>query len=202
MYLLQAILSVIGPVLGRAFPVQAERKSPRPRVIDQNAAFTRLCPFVWYGEALANELLFGKYPLTVGIEYLSGCIDRRFGSGDRYHLTAPKDIAMRVPDEIRKSVLFIGVKEDLPEWEWKGTGYLIAIRDAQHMFSGIMQHEGQIYSTTFSYPFMFLATARHVAEKLEGRDFALRTNKLDGSLAILEGHADQQWWYHPLRKNI
>jgi len=58
MYLLQAILSVIGPVLGRAFPVQAERKSPRPRVIDQNAAFTRLCPFVLYGEALANELLF------------------------------------------------------------------------------------------------------------------------------------------------
>jgi len=152
------------------------------------------------GEALAKELLIGNYPLTVGIEYLSGWVDRRFGSGDRYHLTPPKDFDMRVPDEIRKSVLFIGVREDLPEWEWKGTGYLVAIRDAHHIFSGMIEHEGHTYSTTSSYPFLFLATARHVAEELEGKDFALRTNKQDGSLAILEGHADQTWWYHPTER--
>jgi len=51
-----------------------------------------------------------------------------------------------------------------------------------------------------SYPFMFLATARHVAEKLEGKDFALRANKKDGTLAIIEGHADQKWWYHPTER--
>jgi hypothetical protein len=51
-----------------------------------------------------------------------------------------------------------------------------------------------------AYPFMFLATARHVAEELEGKDFALRANKKDGTIAIIEGHADQKWWYHPTER--
>ena len=108
---------------------------------------------------------------------------------------------MRVPDEIRKSVVFIGVKEDLPEWEWKGTGYLIGVPDARHIFQDPPQeYKGSVFSGTTAYPFMFLATARHVAEKLEGRDFALRANKTDGSIVIIEGHADQKWWYHPTEK--
>lgn len=159
-----------------------------------------LTPFA--AAACREKAPMGNYPLTVGIGFAHtfGCIDQRFGSGDRYHLTAPKDIAMRVPDEIRKSVLFIGVKEDLPEWEWKGTAYLIAVPDAHHVFTDPVEFKGKPYHATISYPFMFLATARHVAEKLEGKDFALRTNKLDGSIAILEGHADQKWWYHPTEK--
>jgi hypothetical protein len=108
---------------------------------------------------------------------------------------------MRVPDEIRKSVLFIGVKEDLPDWEWVGTGYLIAVPDARHEFEDEpIEQAGHWFYGGASYPFIFLATARHVAEKLEGRDFALRTNKNDGSVAILEGHSDQKWWYHPTEK--
>lgn len=138
----------------------------------------------------------GNYPLTVGIqnEYLSGCIDRRWGSGERYHLTAPTDIDMRVPDEVRKSVLFIGVKDDLPEWEWKGTAYLIALPDGPRTLAEDSESE------VLSYPFMLLATARHVAEKLEGKDFALRTNKKDGTFVVLEGHASQKWWYHPTER--
>jgi hypothetical protein len=145
----------------------------------------------------------GNYPLTVGTKasYLPGCTDRRFGDGDRYHLTPPKDIAMRVPDEIRKSVLFIGVREDLPEWEWKGTGYLIAIAGPNLIFKETLtDKQGRTFFGESSYPFIFLATARHVAEKLEGKEFALRANKLDGSIAIIEGHADQKWWYHPTEK--
>jgi len=108
---------------------------------------------------------------------------------------------MRVPDEIRKSVLFIGMKGDLPEWEWKGTGYLIAIPGPTFRFKNTLTNkEGRTFHGESSYPFMFLATARHVAEKLEGKEFALRANKLDGSIAILEGHADQKWWYHPTEK--
>lgn len=38
---------------------------------------------------------------------------------------------MRVPDEIRKTVLFIGVKNDLDEWEWIATDYLIALSGLQ-----------------------------------------------------------------------
>jgi hypothetical protein len=107
---------------------------------------------------------------------------------------------MRVPDEIRKTVLFIGVKEDLPEWEWKGTGYLIAVPGYPHISQTASHHEGKRWVTTTMVPFVFLATARHIAEKLEGKDFALRANKQDGSLAILEGHATQRWWYHPTEK--
>ncbi len=104
---------------------------------------------------------------------------------------------MRVPDEIRKTVVFVGVREDMPEWEWKGTGYLIGAADFTHVFSSILKIEGRNFLTVSSFPFILLATARHVAKKLEGRDFALRTNKLDGTIAIIEGHSDQKWWYHP-----
>lgn len=107
---------------------------------------------------------------------------------------------MRVPDEIRKSVLFLGVRQGLPEWHWGGTGYLIAFPDVNLIFKETTQYKGQTFHNTLSHPFMFLATARHVAERLEGKDFAIRTNKLDGSLAIIEGHADQKWWYHPTEK--
>lgn len=93
---------------------------------------------------------------------------------------------MRVPDEIRKSVLFIGVKDELPEWEWKGTGYLLKVLVPDNVVEG--------------RPIIFLATARHVAEKLESRDFALRLNSNNGQLAIIEGGADQKWWYHPTEK--
>jgi hypothetical protein len=108
---------------------------------------------------------------------------------------------MRVPDEIRKSVLFIGIKEDLPEWEWKGTAYLIAIAGPNLIFKETLtDKQGRTFFGESSYPFIFLATARHVAEKLEGKEFALRANKLDGTIAIIEGHADQRWWYHPTEK--
>lgn len=131
-----------------------------------------------------------------------GVIDKRFGSGDRYHLTVPADFYMRVPESVRKSVLFIGVKEDLPEWEWKGTAYLIALPRFSHVLKHppVEPRDGEIIQPVSFYPFMFLATARHVAEKLEGRDFALRTNKKDGTVAILEGHADHKWWYHPTER--
>jgi len=157
-----------------------------------------------HGQEHAEPIIFtaplkGNYPLTVGTQDFS-VVDSRFGSGDRYHLTPPKDINMRVPDEIRKSVVFIGVKEDLPEWEWKGTGYIIAVPEPNFIFNEVLEHRGKKFEGQASYPFLFLATARHVAEKLEGRDFAFRANKIDGSIAIIEGHADQKWWYHPTEK--
>jgi hypothetical protein len=123
--------------------------------------------------------------------------DRRFADGDRYYLTPPKDIEMRVPDQMRKTVLFIGLTGDLPEPEWKATGYLVAVPDAVRTLNSVDSYG---YSGTVTYPFTFLATARHVAEKLEGREFALRVNRLDGSIAIIRGQADTKWWYHPTER--
>jgi hypothetical protein len=121
--------------------------------------------------------------------------DTRFADGDRYYLTPPKDIYMRVPDQLRKTVLFIGVIGDLPEPEWRATGYLVAVPDAIRTLTDIVSPHG--YTGTVNYPFTFLATARHVAEKLEGKEFTLRVNRHDGTIAIIRGLADTRWWYHP-----
>jgi len=102
---------------------------------------------------------------------------------------------MRVPDQLRKTVLFIGVFGDLPEPEWKATGYLVAVPDAVRTLRDIPTPYG--YTGTVAYPFTFLATARHVAEKLEGQRFALRVNRLDDTIGIIHGQADTKWWYHP-----
>lgn len=107
---------------------------------------------------------------------------------------------MRVPDEIRKSVLFIGIKGDMPEYEWRGTGYLISSEDSQVLFKRTEEYKGIEVESVGSMPFMFLATARHVAEALEGKEFALRINTKNGAHTTIEGHADQKWWYHPTEK--
>jgi hypothetical protein len=130
-----------------------------------------------------------------------GWIDRRFGGGDRYHLSRPKDSYMRVPDEIRKTVLFIGVKNRLGAWDWSGTGYLIALSDYQLRWSETMEENGKQFATSTAHPFRLLATARHVAEKLEGVDFALKTMTVDGQPRIIEVPAGQQWFYHPTEKD-
>jgi hypothetical protein len=132
-----------------------------------------------------------------------GYLDQRFGGEDRYHLTPPKGIDMRVPDKIRKSVLFIGVRdEDTLEWVWKGTGYLIAVPQPGAVFRGVSQESGRTIHGALHYPFMFLATAKHVAEKIEGKEFALRVNTLNGTTRIIEGHPNQKWWYHPIEREF
>jgi len=126
---------------------------------------------------------------------LVGCIYQRFGGGDHYHLTPPEDFYMRVPDQVRKSVLFVGIEQDLPEWEWKGTAYLVTVPPS--VFQETTEHRH--YSGDEGQQIL-LATARHVAEKCEGKDFALRVNVKDGSLRLIKGHANQKWWYHPTEK--
>ena len=106
---------------------------------------------------------------------------------------------MRVPDEIRKSVLFIGTLENPDEPKWRATGYFLAVPDLM-ITKPDEWVKGMGVRSTISYPFRFLATAKHVAEKLEGEEFALRVNKIGGGVAILKGHADTKWWYHPTDK--
>ncbi len=103
---------------------------------------------------------------------------------------------MRVPDQIRKSVVFIGVYGDLLEPEWRATAYIVAVPDAMRKF----RQEDERYVLTSVYPFTFIGTARHVAEKLEGKRFALRVNTRDGAVRIIQGEADTRWWYHPTER--
>lgn len=108
---------------------------------------------------------------------------------------------MRVPDDVRKTVLFIGIKDSFGDWDWRATGYLIALSDYQLHWSETKEYDGKQFSTSDMRPFRLLATAKHVAEKLEGNDFALKTMTVDGEPRIIEGHADQRWFYHPTEKD-
>jgi hypothetical protein len=110
------------------------------------------------------------------------------------------DGSMRVPDEIRKTVLFIGLKNDLDEWDWRATGYLIALDNFQLHWSETVDCEDKQFHITSAHPFRLLATAKHVAEKLEGKEFALKTMTADGQPRIIEAHGDQRWFYHPTEK--
>lgn len=149
-------------------------------------------------EEKTNQKIYGNYPLTVGI--ISGHIDRRFGDGDRYYLTPPKDIDMRVPDGIRKTALFIGIKEDPDNPTWCATGYFLSVPQSVISALPLPQTKAGRFFETHHLPFKFLATAAHVAKELEGNEFALRVNKKDGGVAIIHGNAYTRWWYHPTDK--
>lgn len=120
--------------------------------------------------------------MTVGTQNLR-LVDERFGDGPRYYLTEPKDIRMRVPDQVLKTVLFVGLPE-IPDPEYRGTGFIVTVPGTQD------NH------------FAFMVTASHVAEKLEGNDFYIRANKKRGGKVELRGFADNPWWYHPTEREF
>jgi hypothetical protein len=112
----------------------------------------------------------------------SNYVDVRLAGKTRYHLTPPSDINMRVPDNVRKCVLFVG-EPRIPDPHFGGTAFVVSVR-------------GELGND-----FQFLVTARHVAEEIEGQDFVLRCNKKDGTPVVLEGHPDTRWYYHPTERS-
>jgi hypothetical protein len=103
---------------------------------------------------------------------------------------------MRVPDQVRKAVLFVGM--DGPSGpEYGGTAYIVALPGGHGTITS--QTKDQV-TTEVRFPFTFLVTARHLAEELEGNDFYLRVNRNDGSIAVIKVNAETPWWYHPSEK--
>ena len=90
---------------------------------------------------------------------------------------------MRVPDQVRKTVVFVGLPET-PDPQYRGTGFIVTVPGTQD------NH------------FAFMVTARHVAEKLEGNDFYIRANKKCGGMVELRGFGDNPWWYHPTEREF
>ncbi|MGA8735807.1 MAG: hypothetical protein WB558_17955 [Terriglobales bacterium] len=78
-------------------------------------------------------------------------------------------------------MLFVGLPE-IPEPEYGGTAFIVTWPGRNHN------------------DFAFMVTARHVAEKLEGRDFYIRANTKKGKAVDLHGLPDNPWWYHPTEK--
>jgi hypothetical protein len=107
-------------------------------------------------------------------------VDKRIANAEVWHLMPPKDINMRIPDDFKKCVTFIGFETD-GGYQFCGTGFFIGMRPAK--------------ATAFI--FVYLVTAKHVAVQLAGREFVLRVNKKDGTSQIMKGPADFKWHYHP-----
>ena len=134
------------------------------------------------GEALAKELLFGNYPLTVGNKYAHP-VDLRLGGYPRWWLRPPSDINMRLPNQVLNTVCFIA--HDEAEIRFGGTGFLVAIKGA---------HENA---------FLYTVTAKHVAEAVEHGPYVFGVNTKHGKKVILEteGSDPVKWYYHPTEPN-
>jgi hypothetical protein len=85
---------------------------------------------------------------------------------------------MRVPDEVRQCVAFIGVDST----KFGGTGFFVNIPSLS------------IPNAFYSY----FVTAKHVADNTIDRDFVVRMNKIDGpAVPVLSQKGTTRWWLHP-----
>jgi hypothetical protein len=96
---------------------------------------------------------------------------------------------MRIPDDVKKCVAFIGIKKVesvIEELDYCGTGFIASVQSLKH--------------PRISFP--YLVTAKHIAEGLRGIDIFIRINTKDGKSAIFRlGANEVQWWYHPEDKS-
>lgn len=124
--------------------------------------------------------------------------DRRFAGSNQVWLSPPKDAFVRVPDGILKTAVFLG-KDGPTGKEYGGTGYIVSLAYGPGY---IMTRETASGTEVASYPFMFICTARHVAQELEDSDFYVRANYKRGGLAELkQDYENVQWWYHPTEED-
>jgi hypothetical protein len=115
--------------------------------------------------------------LTVGTQFRH-IIDDRIGGVSRHYLTEPTDINMRVPDDVRKCVAYLG-KEVGTEKVYGGTAFFVAVS-----------------SEVTPLHFMYLVTAKHCADAIDGIEFWVRVNSKTGG--VIELKADGVRWYrHP-----
>jgi len=96
---------------------------------------------------------------------------------------------MRVPDEVRQCVVFIGLPASLRRGQlgirFKGTAFFVGV--PSESIPGM--------------DYVYLVTAKHVAKSLEGQSFLVRLNTKDGGSAMLMGEGTR-WWYHPTDASV
>ena len=128
----------------------------------------------------------GNYPLTVCMQ--NPYIDYRLGGVARYSLTPRKDINMRVPDEVLKCVVFLGIEHGASV-KWVGTGFLVSLEEREG--------EG-------TFRFTYLVTANHVADDLDGVPFKIRANRKSGEAIEIAANesGDLVWHRHPKGESV
>lgn len=91
---------------------------------------------------------------------------------------------MRVPDTIRKCAGFIAVQDpNTAQMIHLGTGFVVSVR-------------GEVGNH-----FAFLVTARHIAERIENREWLFRMNTTSGSTVEMVARPNtSKWYYHPCER--
>jgi len=124
------------------------------------------------------------YPLTVGKE--NPYVDWRLGGKPRHFLTPRTDFNMRLPNEVLKSVVFLGKKRG-EEIRYGGTGFLVCVTQIE---------DGR------TFQFYYLVTADHVSKQISGDVFYIRVNQRDGHAVDIPLNWEQGneviWYRHPI----
>lgn len=113
--------------------------------------------------------------------------DRRLANTVTWHLKPPNDINMRLPENITKCVAYLGneiTDSTKQKKEYRGTGFFVS------------KESKKIPGMNF----LFLVTAKHVADKLEYKNFYVRVNTHKGTSADIKCKVDNEWQIHPTDK--
>jgi hypothetical protein len=98
--------------------------------------------------------------------------------------TKSEDNDMRVPDEVRECVAFIGVisqgADGAERVTYGGTAFLMSVPDTSRV----------------DYSYTYLVTARHVAEAVHLAPWCIRLNTVYGAERI-NMTGGERWWFHP-----
>jgi hypothetical protein len=111
-------------------------------------------------------------------------LDTRLGNTPRWFLEPPKDWAMRVPEQIRSNVVFLGEIEprgDERSTRFAGTGFFALVPSVASPDRG----------------YLYLVTAKHVVDQLSRGDWVMRANTNDGRSMDVQRSSGHQWWFHP-----
>jgi hypothetical protein len=119
--------------------------------------------------------------LTVGNN--NPYVDYRLGGEPIYYFTPREDINMRVPNEVMKCIVFLGIEHEFST-KYVGTGFLVSME------------EKEPHGT---FRFTYLVTANHVADKLDGVPFKIRANRKAGDAVEISANesGDVIWHRHP-----
>lgn len=121
-------------------------------------------------------------------------VDMRLGNTPLWYLNHRKDASLRVTDEVRKCVVFIGLplvsSDGQQVIKYKGTAFFVAVPTSVVVPTSI---KGETHS--------YLVTAKHVAMKLQDKQFFVRINSKDGSSKLLQGEGTK-WWTHPTDNSV
>jgi hypothetical protein len=96
--------------------------------------------------------------------------DRRLGGIDRWSMVNPEEVYMRVPDDIRDCVGFLGTRSHDQVMRYRGTAFLVSV---------------QCEEPGLDFRPQYLVTAKHCLERAQGPLF-VRLNTKDGSVLCEE----------------